>query len=45
MNVRMEDLTDVATRWLPGIFDPKISTLAVICNPSKVEEMCANFEK
>ncbi|XP_077292905.1 uncharacterized protein C05D11.1-like [Arctopsyche grandis] len=45
MNITKDELMEVAKRWLPSLFDPKKATLAIVCNPSKVEEMKASFKE
>ncbi|XP_052757845.1 uncharacterized protein C05D11.1-like [Galleria mellonella] len=34
-----------AARWLPTLFDPELGKLAIVCHPTKVNDMQAAFDK
>ncbi|CAH2066403.1 unnamed protein product, partial [Iphiclides podalirius] len=39
------DAQAAAARWLPTLFDPDQSKLAIVCHPNKVNDIKAAFEK
>ncbi|CAG9567343.1 unnamed protein product [Danaus chrysippus] len=44
-SVSQEEAAAAAARWLPGLFNPENSALALVCHPAKVADMQAAFQK
>ncbi|XP_059059298.1 uncharacterized protein C05D11.1-like [Achroia grisella] len=43
--VTPEEAQAAAARWLPKLFDPELGKFALVCHPTKVNDLQASFDK
>lgn len=43
--VKLEDLPQIGKKYIMSLFDPKHTKTAIVCPPSKLEEIADEFKK